>query len=1240
MSGTAELNALKQGGFSEQEIQTHIKSKGEALLGGGFSKKEVNEYFGIKEPDTRKIETFWADAFTDVVSPDDLRLFNDPNTSELTAKQIADKIQLKVWGADNNLEPIFRSRLGNSTVNTALNLHTGGKYGMEMNLPDPQNMGFGQKLLAEGVSMAAEIPTYGAGFALGSVTTGNPLVGLFTSGFFGSTIAEIYADMRQKNEVASLPEFWKLFMEKGRDVGIKEGLKFYAGGVATKFLGPLSTSVTANTLAFNTAMTGAGVLLGDELPDPEMFLIQNILTLPVGYSIAKENIKNTVIKTGKSQPEIFDDMVKDRTIREDLSSINMKEVRAYPQTKQIEKPEPKPIVIERKTPTDPDAAKLESSIQREKTVQEFTAKELKDDFLYYGIDKYNIFKQVVDKAKKMGIKDYEKTIDPYEGLILQSGLKGVAEYNIRYGTLDSFQKSYEKIGPSLQERVGKVKSLEELDSIDHILLGQRAIEKSSQGFKTGVDIEAAKNFAKKNPQLIQKQKSIVDYQYIQLKNLKEDGMLTEKAFKTMTEANKDYVTFHRVIEPKSGKKEFGNIIVNPLKPFKGGEQKIYSPLESVVNNTYLFRAIGERNVANKNAIDLILKIKEIDPTAFPEVYKSPLRTKETRVTSEELKKIGIDVSKLDTEILDGFSLFRKEQGYLKPTEIQIFRDGKREVYEVGKDFARAFSRLDRTVWDDITKYIGVPTKMLRAGATQINPEFMYNNIPRDAFQSSILSKTWHPPFFSTIQGAAILIKPIRTALGYQPIFEQYVKSGAYRSSLVQMDRNYFQKSYKDLFTGIKPLNVITKPFEILRVISENSEALNRIGNFKFSLDKYLKEGFELKEAIRKAGYDSKVNPVDYLRSGVASRQMNLVSAFFTARIGALTSVVEAFKARPYATTAKSLAYISLLSFYNWLQNHDDPDYQRLSQIRKDLFWNFKITNSSITDLLGAAGAKEIKEKGYFYFSLPKPFELGLLFGTGTERLLDYYKTKDPEAIKNFSLNFIKDFSKSFIPIPDVGKPIFEAWSEKSLFTGQPIVPNSLKNLPAEYQVTQHTTETSKLVGQLIRTITGDDFSGLSSPLQIDNAIRNWTGPVGNQLAKAIDKVLIESGLIDDPIKPDVPIHEQFFFRLIAAKNPDRNAQPVTDFYKEWEKVSKRLNAIKNFRDSGDIISADKEEAKLPVNYIDLEIAFKAIRFKEEQIRNIFNAKGFSAEEKRENITYLIDSIIDESIISLKRFKQK
>jgi hydrogenase maturation factor HypF (carbamoyltransferase family) len=35
----------------------------------------------------------------------------------------------------------------------------------------------------------------------------------------------------------------------------------------------------------------------------------------------------------------------------------------------------------------------------------------------------------------------------------------------------------------------------------------------------------------------------------------------------------------------------------------------------------------------------------------------------------------------------------------------VYVDGVRKVYEVGPDFARAFSRLDKTMWDDITKYI-------------------------------------------------------------------------------------------------------------------------------------------------------------------------------------------------------------------------------------------------------------------------------------------------------------------------------------------------------------------------------------------------------------------------------------------------------------------------------------------------------------------------------------------------------
>ena len=55
----------------------------------------------------------------------------------------------------------------------------------------------------------------------------------------------------------------------------------------------------------------------------------------------------------------------------------------------------------------------------------------------------------------------------------------------------------------------------------------------------------------------------------------------------------------------------------------------------VVNNTYLFRAISERNMAHRNIIDLILQIQKVEPGSFSEVYEVPARTKATRVTRKE-----------------------------------------------------------------------------------------------------------------------------------------------------------------------------------------------------------------------------------------------------------------------------------------------------------------------------------------------------------------------------------------------------------------------------------------------------------------------------------------------------------------------------------------------------------------------------------------------------------------------------
>ena len=46
MSGLKQIQALQDGGFSEDVIQNHVQERSDALLQGGFKQEEVNNYFG------------------------------------------------------------------------------------------------------------------------------------------------------------------------------------------------------------------------------------------------------------------------------------------------------------------------------------------------------------------------------------------------------------------------------------------------------------------------------------------------------------------------------------------------------------------------------------------------------------------------------------------------------------------------------------------------------------------------------------------------------------------------------------------------------------------------------------------------------------------------------------------------------------------------------------------------------------------------------------------------------------------------------------------------------------------------------------------------------------------------------------------------------------------------------------------------------------------------------------------
>lgn len=1211
-----QINDMINAGVPVDQINKFKQDKLLEMKQGGIPLNIIQEQFNVKKYDRKQIQDFWSSISKQV--EEDVGYKRMVDDDQVPDDNAHDKIQKFLLGNDERYQfkPYFERALGNSGLNKMIKYHTDGQWGYQVDQPLPDGTGFLEKLTEGATGLVAEIPTFLPGALVGGFT-GGPTGAVIGGGFTAGAIQGMYSEALKKGEVNGFGEWWDIFMEEGLSEGAKTAAKLYAAFKAPALIpyaNPVLNNIVGRTLTQSTAYTATGVVLGDELPNAEDFAVTSLLFAPFNIKAPKSKLDDVVAKTGKKPIDIIEDVVKDRTIFEDLNSKNIKIPRSYRDLslEKLETQKYESLTKEQFEKTDKVKDKIRSeldkSIQYEARERTWKTENFIDDLFYNLLDKNHVYKRAEKKAEKLGIK-YEKEVSPYEIRQLLHDTKGTIDFFVERGALDF--KTGEKIGPALKEifKENNIKDLSTYKDFVRYGISKRAIEKNAQKLETGVNIQAGKKFVKENPQFEKPFRDAVKSSELALKYLYDAGVISKEVYKAALAANKDYVPFYRDFVEDAVAGNFSKNVRNPLKFFKGSQRKIVDPFESIYNNIATYITIAKRNEANVAFIEMIEKVKKVDPNAFPEVQLSKKRTKETKITEKELEQIVDNPMNLKAEVRDGFSVFRKEDGYLKDSEIVVYRNGKREVWEVGEAFARPTKLFNKTTFESIANVFSLPSRTLRAGATGAL-EFMYNNIPRDAFTSAILSKGWSPPFFQTLQGAGLMIKPLRTKLGLEPVFEKYVKSGALQNSLVTLDRTYFDRNVKQYFTKTNPINYIKNFPEFFRIYLEFSEAVNRSGNFKLSLERNLKKGLSEKEAIRKAGFETRENPIDYRRMGAKIQALNQISAFFNARIQGLYQTVKAFKDRPMQTYAKVFMYVQLPSILLWMANHDDPDYQSLPQWRKDLFWNIRINGT--------------------YYPIAKPFEIGLIFGTGTERFLDYYFDQDPKAIEKFKDAVTVSTFKGLIPIPDFVKPWFEAKNNRSFFFDRPIIPMGLENIPSEYQYTDYTSETMKLIGSLIRKVNGDDFSLSSSPLVLENAWRGWSGGIGGYILQLSDTLLDAAGIVDRSNNRKKMLSEYPVIRAILIKNPDRNAEPISDFRKLYEPVAKRIKAKNLLINQGEIEKANIEQSKLPEKWVELERAYRAIQVKEKIIRNINEDRQETPEAKLHLTNILLKQMINEA----------
>lgn len=648
---------------------------------------------------------------------------------------------------------------------------------------------------------------------------------------------------------------------------------------------------------------------------------------------------------------------------------------------------------------------------------------------------------------------------------------------------------------------------------------------------------AIRELAKKHPEFVEAAKNLYRFQQHLINELVNAGMLSAKAAADMRKRWPHYVPFQRIVDgidaPSVGGKKFVNV-GNTIERFKGSSRDIVDPLESVISNTFRVVSAIERNKVGQSFVKL-----------------------------SKMKGMG--------------DLCEEVKGTPKSTDstFYVWEGGKKKTYATSPELLNALKMTNKEGMSMLVKVLRVPAGFLRSGAT-LSPEFILRNPVRDMISASLYSKHGFIPVWDTMRGLALYLKK-----GNE--YWDYMNSGAAQSAMVSLDRDYLHGQMRDLLKKKSVLSMCANPIEALRAFSEATEMATRLAEFDLAKKGYTGIGNRLFGKERKplsnveAGIEARDVTLDFGRHGKSTQSLNQTIAFFNAAIQGTDKMVREFKAHPGQMTMKTFIGITVPSLVLWYLNKDDPRYQELPQWQKDIFW-------------------VIPGKDTLY-KIPKPFELGILFGTVPERMMQYMydkeKGRNGPGFKGLGGSIMDNLLPSAIPTGLL--PAIEWISNYSFFMGRNIVPLSQSKLPDRQQYGPYTSYLARKVGNAFNL----------SPRKIDNTIQD----VGGNLA-ALGNSLIDQAAGLSETRPAKRASEMPGVRGFTA-TPYASSDSVQRLRDDFSQQEKLYNEFK--------MTKQKPEGYDGAKYIKYKAAMDAMNNTYRAERKIMESKQLNSAQKRERI---------------------
>tara|TARA_R100001082_G_scaffold95721_2_gene63041 strand:+ start:13913 stop:22288 length:8376 start_codon:yes stop_codon:yes gene_type:complete len=646
--------------------------------------------------------------------------------------------------------------------------------------------------------------------------------------------------------------------------------------------------------------------------------------------------------------------------------------------------------------------------------------------------------------------------------------------------------------------------------------------------------------------------------------LRNTGVLDEQTAEDWRDMS-DYVPFYKQAEGQELGGRYPKIFSGltaaaEFKELTGGEKAINVPLmEAITRNLSMAIEMGMKNVAQQRITRDMVKLGLAREAPRG---RSGLPTVKFRVDGKTLEYIIADP--------------------LVYESMQALSDGD----------------LTQTM----IKYLGMPANLLRETVTR-DPGFMLVNMLRDTLSAWTTSGSSFTPVVDTLKGFADGMDEL----------ERFGVVGGYdftndpKDVVKFSEREAAKKGIKMNADGGSA--AIFKPFtaiwDALGNATTRSDAATRNAVYEDVLARTGNEAEAAFQALEVINFSRRgTNPLMRVITAAIpflNARMQGLDLFYRAYTGNYTANKALSKSQAMQSAVVRSSMLAALTGFYYMLVSDDEQYKNQSDEVKDL--NFIIPTASGTPV-----------------KLPIPFEVGLLFKTLPERILDATvgDTSTREARESAQRAILNTFEVNPLGIQAFA-PLIEASLNHNFYTGRDIVPYYVdQNTVAGLQSNLGTSEVAKFVGNELNI----------SPMKVDHVMYGYLGTIGAYVLDAVDHVMKSSLATGtkESVLPAKKITEYPVIKRFFAQEFGSGLQE--DFYRVNREVNKIVGSINKLSREGRL---DELEAMIKAkghlydlnkdtNYIANQLS------KLRKYRKSIESADLDAETKRE----LLDQVREET----------